>query len=338
MRNTIFRTGCGISFALLFGAVAASAQQSPASDSPAASLPVESVTVSGASSKSVNEFVQAAATPTHIIGKVARWETPICPYALGLPADVTARVVQRVKEVAAQARVRVDSRATCKPNIVIAFTSTPQALLDNIRKDHEEWLGYQTSSEELNRLATIKRPIQAWYSTATVDQRGLSQIDSARNRNGGRGLLVVGSCAILGGGTPMLTRNGPMPNPEQQCTVIVPNAIGTDAKASRLTNGLRATFDHITIIANPPAVGASMPAIDDYIAVLALSQVGSLDTCQALPSITSLLAKGCTQTATEITDNDLAYLKAVYAADPSKLPEMQKNEIAYRMERAATGR
>jgi hypothetical protein len=247
--------------------------------------------------------------------------------------------VKRVKELAGQIGVRVSSNAVCKPNIVIAFTSTPQPLLDSIRKDHKEWLGYHASSEELNRLGTITRPIQAWYSTATVDQRGHSQIDSARtDGNGGRGLLVVGSCAILGGGTPILTRNGPMTNPAQECTVIVPNAIGTDVNASRLTDGLRSTFDRVTIIANPPAVGAGMPAIDDYIAVLALSQVGSLDTCQALPSITSLLAKGCAQTVAEITAHDLGYLKAVYAADPSKLPEMQKHEIAYRMEQGATGR
>jgi len=121
------------------------------------------------------------------------------------------------------------------------------------------------------------------------------------------------------------------------CTKVIPNAIGTEAKGSRLTDGLRATFDHVTIIANPVAVGAGMAAIDDYIAVLALSQIGSLDTCQALPSITSLLAKGCTQAATAITANDLGYLKAVYAADPDKMPELQKNEIAYRMEQGIAG-
>jgi hypothetical protein len=62
-----------------------------------------------------------------------------------------------------------------------------------------------------------------------------------------------------------------------------------------------------------------------------------LDTCQALPSITSLLARGCAQAATVITANDLSYLKAVYAANPDKLPGLQKNEIAYRMEQAIAG-
>jgi len=242
-----------------------------------------------------------------------------------------------VKEVAAQAGARVSSNPICKPNNVIAFTSTPQVLLDNIRQDHREWLGYHSSPEELNRLGTITRPIQAWYSTATVDLHGQRQIDSARTDGNGRGLLVTGPCVILGGGTPMPTGVGNIRSSGELCTKVIPNAIGTEAKGSRLTDGLRATFDHVTIIANPVAVGAGMAAIDDYIAVLALSQIGSLDTCQALPSITSLLAKGCTQAATAITANDLGYLKAVYAADPDKMPELQKNEIAYRMEQGIAG-
>jgi hypothetical protein len=122
------------------------------------------------------------------------------------------------------------------------------------------------------------------------------------------------------------------------CTKVIPNAIGTEVKGSRVADGLRATFDHVTIIANPMAVGGSMAAISDYIAVLALSQIGSLDICQALPSITSLLAKGCPQAATAITANDLGYLKAVYAANPEKVPGLQKDEIAYRMEQGIAGR
>ena len=329
MRNTIVRAGCGISFTFLFGAVAASAQPSPTPESPAASVPVESVTVTGASSKSVNAFVMAAATPTHILGKVARWETPICPYAVGLPADAVALVVQRVKDVAIQARVRVSSDPACYPNIVIAFTSTPQALLDSIRKDHTEWLGYYSSSEELDRLGTVTRPIQAWYSTATTDLQGHRRIDVSRTGDG-LGVVLSGPCDLIG--NPRMVVAGGV------CTRVTPDAIAVTVHGSRVADGLRATFDHVTIIANPLEVPASRSTIDDYIAVLALAQINSLDTCQALPSITSLLAKGCTQPAAEITANDLGYLKAVYAADPSKLPEMQKNEIAYRMDQGAAGR
>ena len=270
-------------------------------------------------------------TPTHIIGKVARWEVPICPAAVGVPDDVIAAVIKRVKEVAVQAGARVSSNPVCKPNIVIAFTRTPQELLDNIRKDHREWLGYQSSAEELERLGTVTRPIQAWYSTATEDLQGHREIDMSRSDRNGRGLVIIGPCALIGGHHRMN-----VPNP--MCTAEFPNAIATEVKASRIADGLRATFDHVTIIANPLAVSAGMPAIEDYIAVLALAQINSLDTCQALPSITSLLASGCTRAGTAITANDLSYLKAVYAANPEKVPGLQKDEIAYRMEQGVAGR
>jgi hypothetical protein len=50
-----------------------------------------------------------------------------------------------------------------------------------------------------------------------------------------------------------------------------------------------------------------------------------------------LLASGCTQAGTAITANDLGYLKAVYAANPEKVPGLQKDEIAYRMEQGIAG-
>ena len=84
-RSTGIPTGCGIFLALLLGA----ATQSAAS-------PFENVVVTGANSKAVNNFVQSAATPTQIIGKIARWGLPICPCALGLPDDAVTHVVQQV--------------------------------------------------------------------------------------------------------------------------------------------------------------------------------------------------------------------------------------------------
>jgi hypothetical protein len=163
-----------------------------------------------------------------------------------------------------------------------------------------------------------------------VDLNGRRQIDSAQITGGG--VKIVVPCSIMTQATPGAPRAGDL------CTFWLPHAIKTEVKGSLITDGLRATFDHVTIIANPVPVPAGMPVIDDYIAMLALTQISSLDTCQALPSITSLLAKDCGQAATAITANDLGYLKAVYAANPEKLPELQKNEIAYRMEQAASGR
>ena len=269
-------------------AAVASVQSGPTPEPGPAATEVESVVVTGSSSKAVNRFVQTAAAPTHITGKVARWEVPICPAALGLPPDETARVVHRLKDLAVQAGVPVSSNAGCKPNIHIAFTSTPQEFIDSIRKDQREWLGYHSSSDELDRLSIVTRPIQAWYSTATIDLQGHREVDSSRTDKGGRGLVVTGPCGLVGGGGGRAAPGGGKIW-DSVCTVVLPNAAGVTVTGSRLTDGLRSTFDHVMIIANPPAVGSGMATIDDYISVLALTQINSLDTCQVLPSITSLL-------------------------------------------------
>jgi hypothetical protein len=177
-----FLIGAAIASASLLFAVPASAQAMPAPATPSAKSLAESITVNGAGLDAASSFVQSAASSTHISGKIARWEVPICPYAVGIPADGIARVVQKVKGVATQAGAPVSSKPDCKPNIVIAFTSTPQSLLDNIRKDHAEWLGYHSGSGELDRLATVTHPIQAWYSTATVDLQGRHQNDAPPKR------------------------------------------------------------------------------------------------------------------------------------------------------------
>jgi len=72
-------------------------------------------------------------------------------------------------------------------------------------------------------------------------------------------------------------------------------------------------------------------SLADYAALLALSQPVALETCQELPSISNLLAQGCTAAAAHITDGDLAYLRGLY-----KMPEgyglaAQINQLNYQM-------
>jgi hypothetical protein len=58
-------------------------------------------------------------------------------------------------------------------------------------------LGYHVGPEDLDRLATVTRPIQAWYSTATQDMRGtptlMIRIGTATARTG------FGRCHLPGG-------------------------------------------------------------------------------------------------------------------------------------------
>jgi hypothetical protein len=141
----------------------------------------ESVTVTGTRDRQVlDNFVHSFAAPTYLVGKIGRWEEGICPITVGLRPAATKLVTKRVREVAALVGAPVDARASCKPNLRILFSSHPQILLNNVRDNTPEFLGYYRNNAELKALATVTRPIQAWYMTATKDYHGQTVIDSSK--------------------------------------------------------------------------------------------------------------------------------------------------------------
>ena len=67
--------------------------------------------------------------------------------------------------------------------------------------------------------------------------------------------------------------------------------------------------------------------------MLALSQPGSPDACETLPSITNLLAPNCANASEHISDGDLAYLRGLYKMSPTATLQGQRNEMRFQMEK-----
>src|SRR5471032_441230 len=284
--------------------------------------PTEHVTVTGTRSREVlDSFVQSFAAPARMTGKLARWEDGICPITIGLRPAATKFVIQQVKDVAAKVGAPVNDKESCRPNIAIVFTTGPQALLDNVRKHQPQYLGYFDNNSQRDALATVTHPIQAWYTTATKDLRGMAELDNAK-----------------GGGDEITIVDDPL-NPAQIVTMVMPHAHGRNVTGSRLGDGLRSVFDQVIIVADPSKLlNYEIGSLADYISMLALTQLSSLDTCQQLPSIVNLLASGCTQKASALTDNDLAYLRGLYKMSPDCTARIQQDEVAYGMEKSLEGR
>jgi hypothetical protein len=278
----------------------------------------ENVTVTGTRSRQVIEkFVESFAAPTRMTGKLARWQDGVCPIAVGLKPAFTKFIAQRLRDVATKAGAPL-AGASCKPNIEIVFTTTPQALIDNVRKQNEAFLGYADNAEALDRLAKVTRPIQAFYLTATVDLRGNVLVDSAK---------TPPTAIIL----PDIYHDPPF------ITVYTKQGAMT-VTGSRLGDGLRSGFYHVIIVADPRLlVEYEMGAVGDYIAMLALTQLSSLDTCQTLPSVVNMLADGCAQKPDSLTENDAAYLSGLYHMSPGRNLRTQENEVAYRMDQSFQG-
>ena len=296
-----------VAFLLLAGAVGAAAQTAKAPLT-------ESVTVTGARSREeqIKSFVQSRAAPAVRLGKIARWEAGICPAATGLKPELLKFLLGRLKATAARVGAPVNPRASCRTNLEIVFTRAPQVLLNNVRKNQEDYLGYHASAADGDRLAKVTHAIQSWYATGTIDDNGVVQADVRR-----RGMPFC------------------MDEPECRIVTEVPPSA---SNGSRLSNGLHSGFLNVMIVADSIKLSdQEIGAVADYISVLALSQPVSLDDCALLPSILNLLASGCTSPP-ELTEADQTYLRALYRMTPDALLAAQRDEIAYQMKRALEGR
>jgi hypothetical protein len=251
--------------------------------------------------RAIGDFIDGYAATTARLGKIARWEYPICPLVVGLPPNFTKFITERVRKVATDAGAPVDDASGCKPNIEIAFTAKPQALMDGIRQKNPVYLGYYDTLDQAEQMAQVTQPIQAWYTTETRDLRGQPQVDSRNNQ--------IGSASRTG------------------------NA--QTSSGSRLGDELRSAFFHVMIVADPGKLGAyEMGAIADAIAMLALSQPASQDSCQKLPSIVNLATTGCGAAPPALTKNDSAYLTALYKINLGGSLRGQKDAIAFEMRNA----
>jgi hypothetical protein len=297
------RIAAGLALAaLLAGAAMARAQP----------LPTEHVTVSGqklAPAEKLRDFVRSYTARSGVAGKMARWKSGICPVAAGLPEAHGKFVAARVRQVAGQVGAPVGA-ATCKANIDIVFTLHPQVLLDEVRRKHHVYLGYHEAAEEA-RLATVTHPVQAWYTTQTVDLQGDATVDDKLRNNGG--YSIAGAMGTL--------------------TVTEP-APAVHVTGSRLMDGLSSELYHVVIIVDLARVqGQTVGALADYVAMLALAQTQSFETCAPVASITNLLSPACNTDvkASEITDNDLAYLHGLYSIDPHGSFAHQQGDIVIQM-------
>jgi hypothetical protein len=200
-------------------------------------LPTENVTVTAAKSReALDKFAKAFTTPTKLTGKIARWETAVCPSVVGQKPAFTVFIAERVKAIAAATGAPVNTNSTCTPNIQIIFTTTPQQLLDQIRKDDPDYLGYATTSAQREALATITRPVQSWYTTETIDLDGVHRMDGGRKL--GNGITMSNFSAFA-----MPSSSGVNRDP-----IDLPYATYARVTGNHINDGARTGLNHVIIV------------------------------------------------------------------------------------------
>ena len=317
------RVAAFAALAIALGSSAAIAQPVPKPDF---ALPPESITVTASkpSDETIRSYVEKRIAPTRVVGRLARWQKNICPQTIGLGDKYAKYVTLRIRDVAAAVGASVDPDLACKPNVEVMFTTTPQALLDNVRQKAPILLGYHDNLGQADRLAKVTRPIQGWYTTESMDMDGSRSVDTGRC--GAERTITVGAPGTSSGDMQGDMQTGVPLQMTLPCAVIV-HSTGFHAH-----DGLSSGLFNVLIVAEPAKLyDYEVGALADYIAMLALSQPPSQENCQELPSISNLLAQGCAAAASHITDGDLAYLRGLY-----KMPEgyglaAQINQLRYQM-------
>jgi hypothetical protein len=266
----------------------------------------------------VPRFVQSHGAPSIVIDQVSKWRDRICPQATGLqstPAQfVSYRILSVARGVGAPTR---DSSEKCTINVEIVFTPTPQELLEHIAKSYPILLGSSRSKNDTQ----LRRAVQAWYLTGTRSMNGYQpphpmQIGSA--------LADPMAASVLIGGR----------------LIDPPDGLGAGVMApsgtagSHLQKGLTSEIVHVFVVVDSSKVGTySLQAVADYIAMISLTRISSLDNCNELPSVVDLLSSGCEGRAKpgSITTADTAFLQALYGSNLEKNLNVEVAEMRDQM-------
>jgi len=287
----------GAALFLIAGLLASSAGISPAAA-------VETVVVTGQKDvdQAVHDFIQTYAKPTPLMGKLARWSkgAPLCPNATGLTAGYNAFIIARIRQVAGMVKAPLQANLSCKPNMAVLFTTRPQALLDVVRAEKPALVGYH-SVAQMEAMTKVSHPIQAWYATATRDYDGFLRLDDAQAFDDCVAVYGLMSCSAASMGT-------------------------------RVKDGIHSEIAAVTVVVDMNKIaGLQIGALADYIAMLALSQTQTFESCLPLTSIANLMTADCEGKVQSLSETDLAYLKALYDIDPDVLGTFQTGEVSREM-------
>jgi hypothetical protein len=220
-------------------------------------------------------------------GQYARWHHPICVRTWGLPLELNARISTRIMDIAEHLGIAADRSDLCWPNVRIGFTNAPQAMIERAAARNRMIIGFHYASQR-ERMIRVRQPVQAWYVTTTLGAAGVDYVDDAADRApGGRA-------------------------------------------GSRLSAGIANGLHHVLIFADTRVVaGEEVGPISELLAFVAFAPTPIAEGCDEAATILNLMNPACppAQRPTELTQQDLAYLQALYRTSPDLAPTLQRSAI-----------
>jgi hypothetical protein len=280
----------------------------------------------------VSQFAKSHGAANAAVHQIGRWRVVVCPEVTGLQPAASAFVSRRVTEVARSVGAPAPEAGTsgkgCAVNVHIVFTSQPQLLLDHVAKAYPALLGSSRSSGD----AISRHAIQSWYVTGTkVD--GWNPIATGKLAPMIEALQMGVDASTPGGA---VASDGARVDP-----AYGEGFTGFGRSGSFVTKGFASELLQAFVVVDSSKIaGNSLSSISDYVAMLVLTRLDSLDGCNTLPSIIDMLSSGCgdSQKPQALTDADTAYLKALYSSNLEMNLNIEQGDIRDRMLKAITGR
>ena len=233
-------------------------------------------------------FVYAHAKLAPKIDQLSLWTLPVCPEVQNVPPAYAAFITARIKAVAKSVGAPV--KELCRTDIEIIFTSDPQAFIDDVAKKNPKMLGYHYV-HDTKAIATVTKPVQAWYVTATSNRVETYLDDPYHSAPAGTpgSRLSHGELSVFDGILILADANRMAGYPVGQIA------------------------DYLAMLSLSEA-----EAPDDCVELSSILDLMSPD-CPASPKPESLTAA------------DKKYLEGLYAMDPDEIGSLQKSAIANHM-------
>jgi hypothetical protein len=310
---TLTRIAFACTAALLAAAGAGHAQEPPAAT-------VSGVTVTAPGKLSPAQQVEAFARPDSK-GRLARWTTPICPSASGLPTAFNHFIEQRIRTVAQDAGAPV-APPKCQANILILVTPDPAAFTRSIVAQKASALAggrWPVDKAKLQVFADDHEPVRWLHVSDSVQTLG-GAAAAPNQTQMSAGLMSDGDPK----GMAATFGRGALAGPPQLGNVF----------PSRLTPSVEEAFSQVVMVVDARRIaGLSAGQVADYLAMAALAQAQGKTSFAGVDTVLNLFAAGQDEARrpTGLRPWDSAFLAALYRSDSQASYSSQVSHIAQRM-------
>lgn len=241
-----------------------------------------------------------------ISGQFARWKVPVCPKATGLSAENARLVVDKIRSVATEAKIKL-AKEGCKANFLAVFTDNAPAQVQAIVTKRTRILS-KMPADQRDLITQGEMPVRWWYLTET---------ESADGHQFGSQSAALLSAQIEGGSFGINANDGAQ------------YADGYDS--SLIGTRLRVKVEGATVIVDLNASsGKTLSAVASYVALVGLARIKLEPSNAVKDSILGLFELNALDLL-ELTARDRAFLAALYRVPPNRDKREQEVQIANEM-------